>query len=97
MPMVTGTVWEPNLFGSYSLTVGCIAAGLAFAPQLSSRAWQWRLQFATVLGFAGVIVSMVFSIVLLPSLLRLAYERSVPVAEPATDVGLKPDLHEARL
>jgi Cu/Ag efflux pump CusA len=32
---------------------------------------------------AGVIVSMVFSIVLLPSLLRLAYERSVPSEAPA--------------
>jgi predicted RND superfamily exporter protein len=30
---------------------------------------------------AGVIVSMVFSIVLLPSLLRLAYERSVQPEE----------------
>jgi hypothetical protein len=32
---------------------------------------------------AGVIVSMVFSIVLLPSLLRLMYERSVPSEAPA--------------
>jgi predicted Na+-dependent transporter len=41
---------------------------------------------------AGVIVSMVFSIVLLPSLLRLVYERSLPVEE-AAPVALKPDLH----
>jgi hypothetical protein len=34
---------------------------------------------------------MVFSIVLLPSLLRLVYERSVPV-ESTEAVGLKPDL-----
>ncbi len=40
---------------------------------------------------AGVIVSMVFSIVLLPTLLRLMYERSVPV-ESTEAVGLKPDL-----
>jgi multidrug efflux pump subunit AcrB len=33
---------------------------------------------------AGVIVSMVFSIVLLPSLLRLVYERHVPVEEVGT-------------
>jgi multidrug efflux pump subunit AcrB len=44
---------------------------------------------------AGVIVSMVFSIVLLPSLLRLAYERRAPAEE--ADVGLKPDLHGIRL
>jgi hypothetical protein len=44
---------------------------------------------------AGVIVSMVFSIVLLPSLLRLVYERGAPAE--ATDVGLKPDLHGVRL
>jgi predicted Na+-dependent transporter len=44
---------------------------------------------------AGVIVSMVFSIVLLPSLLRLVYERKAPAE--ATDVGLKPDLHGVRL
>jgi multidrug efflux pump subunit AcrB len=38
---------------------------------------------------AGVIVSMVFSIVLLPSLLRLAYERRVPAEAPTTEpVGL---------
>jgi multidrug efflux pump subunit AcrB len=38
---------------------------------------------------AGVIVSMVFSIVLLPSLLRLVYERSVPAEEavPAPSVA----------
>jgi hypothetical protein len=58
IPMVTGTVWEPNLFGSYSLAVAAMAAGLAFAPQLSSRAWQWRLHLATAIGFAGVVVSM---------------------------------------
>jgi hypothetical protein len=36
-----------------------------------------------------VIVSMVFSIVLLPSLLRLVYERSVPAEEavPAPSVA----------
>jgi hypothetical protein len=37
---------------------------------------------------AGVIVSMVFSIVLLPSLLRLVYERSVPRAETAPEASL---------
>jgi multidrug efflux pump subunit AcrB len=44
---------------------------------------------------AGVIVSMVFSIVLLPSLLRLVYERRAPAEE--AEVGLKPDLHGIRL
>jgi hypothetical protein len=37
---------------------------------------------------AGVIVSMVFSIVLLPSLLRLVYERSVPREETAPEASL---------
>ena len=34
------------------------------------------------MNVAGVIVSMVFSIVLLPSLLRLMYERRVAVEAP---------------
>jgi hypothetical protein len=34
---------------------------------------------------AGVIVSMVFSIVLLPSLMRLIYERQAPKIEPAIE------------
>ena len=58
VPMVTGTIWEPNLFGSYSLAMGSIAAGLSFAPRFASRKWQWRLHLATALGFAGVVVSM---------------------------------------
>ncbi len=58
VPMVTGTVWEPNLFGSYSLVVAILGAGLAFAPQLAGRAWQWRLNVATALGFSGVVISM---------------------------------------
>jgi O-Antigen ligase len=72
IPMVTGTVWEPNLFGSYSLAVGAMAAGLAFAPQLSSRAWQWRLHMATALGFAGVVVSMTRTVWLVAAVVIVA-------------------------
>lgn len=71
IPMVTGTVWEPNLFGSYSLAVGLVAAGLAFAPQLASKAWQWRLHVATAIGFAGVIVSMTRTVWLAAVLMAL--------------------------
>ena len=49
-----------------------MAAGLAFAPQLSSRAWQWRLHLATALGFAGVVVSMTRTVWLVAALVVVA-------------------------
>jgi O-antigen ligase len=69
--MVTGTVWEPNLYGSYALAVGVVAAGLAFAPQFSSRAWQWRLYVASAIGFAGVVVSMTRTVWLVAALMAI--------------------------
>lgn len=58
VPMVTGTVWEPNLFGSYALSVALVSAGLAFSLHSVTRAWQLRFHVATAIGFAGAIVSM---------------------------------------
>jgi O-antigen ligase len=92
IPMVTGTIWEPNLFGSYSLTVGVIAAGLVFAPGLASKAWQWRLHVAMALGFAGAVVSMTRTVWLVAALI------GVILAYTAFRVGvLRPDVRAIRL
>lgn len=58
IPMVTGTVWEPNLYGSFALALGSVTGALAFSPSLADGASQWRLRGATSIAFAGAVVSM---------------------------------------
>jgi hypothetical protein len=69
VPMVTGTIWEPNLFGSYSLAVALVASGLALSPQLPHRSWHWRLNLCIAIGFAGVVVSMTRTVWLVAALM----------------------------
>lgn len=69
IPMVTGTVWEPNLFGSFALAVAAVAAGLSFAPRLSGRLAQIRMHTAVVIGYAGAVVSMTRTVWLVAALM----------------------------
>jgi hypothetical protein len=57
LPMVHSTIWEPNIFGSYALSVAVLASALALAPSVSSGA-RWRLGAAIVLALGGVVLSL---------------------------------------
>jgi hypothetical protein len=57
-PKVQSTMWEPNIFGSYSLTVLALAFTLGLAPELRAGVWRGLSIVATVLAAAGVMLSM---------------------------------------
>ena len=58
-PKVHSTLWEPNILGSYSLTVGMLAFALGRAPAFrGSPGWQWWSRIAVALAFCGVMLSM---------------------------------------
>lgn len=57
-PKVHGTLWEPNLFGSFCLSVGVMALALSFAREYSSPRARLMLRSAAVCAFCGVMLSM---------------------------------------
>ncbi len=57
-PKVHSTLWEPNIFGSYLLTVGALAFALSRASAFQSSASKWWLRLAMVLSYCGVVISM---------------------------------------
>jgi hypothetical protein len=57
-PRVQSTMWEPNIFGSYSITVAIVALALSLSPQLSSPAHQRWLRFSAGCAFCGIMLSM---------------------------------------
>jgi hypothetical protein len=57
-PKVHSTLWEPNILGSYSLTVGMLAFALGCAPAFRSPKWQWWSRIGVALAFCGVMLSM---------------------------------------
>jgi hypothetical protein len=58
MPKVQSTMWEPNIFGSYSLTVLALAFTLGLAPELRAGVWRGLSIVATALAAAGMMLSM---------------------------------------
>jgi hypothetical protein len=58
VPMVTGTIWEPNLFGAFALGAGLIGAALALAPASVAVAGRGTLLVCVALCFSGVVLSM---------------------------------------
>ena len=57
-PRVQSTVWEPNIFGSYCVTVGILALALSLSPEFSTPRKQWWLRLAAGCAFCGVMLSM---------------------------------------
>ncbi len=58
VPMVYSTLWEPNIFGSYTLTVGVLAFALSRAPAFQAARPQWALRGAMACALCGTILSM---------------------------------------
>lgn len=57
-PRVQSTMWEPNIFGSYCMTVGILALALSLAPEFSTPTRQGWLRFAAGCAFCGIMLSM---------------------------------------
>lgn len=57
-PKIHSTMWEPNIFGSFALSVGILALALTCAPEFGSSKRLWLLRLATVAAFCGVMLSM---------------------------------------
>jgi hypothetical protein len=58
VPMVTSTIWEPNLFGAFTLATGLVAVGLCLAPVRGATAGRWPLFAAVCLSFSAVVLSL---------------------------------------
>jgi hypothetical protein len=71
-PKVQSTLWEPNIFGSYSLALAALAFGLSRAPQFAGRGWAWFYRLAIGAGCAGVMLSMTRTVWLVGPVLLLA-------------------------
>jgi hypothetical protein len=57
-PRVQSTIWEPNIFGSYCITVGILAFALILSPQFSAPRSRLLLSLAGGCAFCGVMLSM---------------------------------------
>jgi hypothetical protein len=57
-PKVQSTMWEPNIFGSYSLTVLALAFALGIAPGFRTSVLRWLFVAAVGLASAGAMLSM---------------------------------------
>jgi hypothetical protein len=57
-PRVQSTMWEPNIFGSYCLTVGVLALALTLSPEFASPTRRFWLRCAAGCAFCGIMLSM---------------------------------------
>jgi hypothetical protein len=81
-PRVTSTMWEPNIFGSYLLTVWALAFALSLAPAAQTRGRTWALRIAMGITVAGIVISTtrvvwVVGPLLLLSMLAVARQRGL--------------------
>ena len=81
-PRVTSTMWEPNIFGSYLLTVWALAFALSLAPAAQTRGRIWALRIAMGITVAGIVISTtrvvwVVGPLLLLSMLAVARQRGL--------------------
>lgn len=58
LPKVTSTMWEPNIFGSFELTVWALAFVLALVPRPQAPAAKWLLRLAMALAGCGIVISI---------------------------------------
>jgi hypothetical protein len=70
-PRVQSTMWEPNIFGSYSVTVGVLALVLSLSPEFGSPTRQRWLRFAVGCAFCGIMLSMTRTVWVLGPLLLI--------------------------
>lgn len=70
-PKVQSVFWEPNLFGSYSLSVSVLAFALGRAPAYKSPNWQRFFALAVAAGMCGVMLSMTRTVWLLEPLMLI--------------------------
>lgn len=88
LPKVTSTMWEPNIFGSFELTVWAMGFVLALAPRTPAPAGKWLLRSAMALACCGIVISisradwlliliLAGALALIAILLRLAPGRDV--------------------
>jgi hypothetical protein len=72
-PKVQSTLWEPNIFGSYSLTVLALAFALSLAPEFRAGAWRVLFVVTGALAAAGGMLSMTRTVwAVAPALVLLA-------------------------
>jgi hypothetical protein len=57
VPMVTSTIWEPNLYGAFALSTGLVAASLSLARG-RTRSDDVMLAACVTLCFSGAVLSM---------------------------------------
>jgi hypothetical protein len=57
-PRVQSTIWEPNIFGSYCITVGILAFALGLSPEFGAPRSRLLLSLAGGAAFCGVMLSM---------------------------------------
>ncbi len=70
-PKVQSVIWEPNIFGSYSLTVASLAFALSLSPAFQSSSHQRWLRFAVVCACCGVMLSVTRTVWIIAPLLLL--------------------------
>lgn len=58
LPKVHSTLWEPNIFGSYELTVWALAFALSLAPDFQSAVRRRLLGLALLLSSSGILISL---------------------------------------
>jgi GT2 family glycosyltransferase len=58
LPKVHSTMWEPNIFGSYQLTVWALAFALGLAPGHKTPRRRRLLSLALLLSCAGIVISI---------------------------------------
>jgi len=81
-PRVASTMWEPNIFASYLLTVWALAFALSLAPGAQTHGRRWALRIAMGIVVAGIVISTtrvvwVVGPVLMLSMLAFALRRGL--------------------
>jgi hypothetical protein len=71
-PRVQSTIWEPNIFGSYCVTVSILALALSLSSEFSSPTRQRWLRFAAACAFCGIMLSMTRTVWVIGPLALLA-------------------------
>ena len=71
-PRVTSTMWEPNIFGSYLLTVWALAFALSRAPAAQTPRRKWALRIAMAVAATGIVLSTTRVVWVVAALLGLS-------------------------
>jgi len=71
-PRVASTMWEPNIFGSYLVTVWALAFALSLAPAAQTRGRTWALRIAMAVVTAGIVISTTRVVWVVAPLMMLA-------------------------